>query len=237
MSISSLFFLPHPWLSLSSSLLLSFETTAPLWVHCLLANLIPHTVVAWRNWHWKSQYLPMLSLKKTIFSQYLPAQRVKPWAKKRKQLSHLLRALPKLYHRVTSFHNSTDLESICLFPVLQTTLVVGCLFAHSPQHQIYFFCSPWPLIHILPLDCTIQFYAQQTTILTDYPSDSLTLFSLILLDILKLLNGQHCAKHWKYSSVQGEHSPALRKCKHTYRHNNNFLKCCVKKITQYYKSI
>ena len=158
MSISSLFFLPHPWLSLSSSLRLSFETTAPLWVHCLLANLIPHTVVSWRTWLLKSQYLPVLSLMKTIFSQYLPAQRVEPWAKKRKQLSHVLRAPPKLYHRATSFHNSTDLKSICLFPVLQTTLVVGCLFAHSPQHQIYFFCSPWPLIHILPLHCTIQFF-------------------------------------------------------------------------------
>lgn len=141
MSISSLFFLSHPWLSLSSSLLLSFETTAPLWVHCLLANLIPHTVVAWRTWHWKSQYLPMLSLMKTIFSQYLPAQRVKPWAKKRKQLSHLLRALPKLYHRVTSFHNSTDLKSICLFPVLQTTLVVGCLCPQPTAPDLFLLFS------------------------------------------------------------------------------------------------
>lgn len=59
---------------------------------------------------------------------------------------------------VSSFHSSNDLKSICLFQILQSTLVVGCLFAHSSYHQIYFFRPPWPLTHILPLHCTIQFY-------------------------------------------------------------------------------
>lgn len=48
-------------------------------------------------------------------------------------LIYLERAFSKLYPRATSSLNSNYLKSVCLFPVLQVTLVVGCLFANGTR--------------------------------------------------------------------------------------------------------
>ena len=116
--------------------------------------------------------LPAVSLTEIILSQHLPAQKMGIWMKRKHlliylwfiQIIYLERAFPKLYHRATSSLNSNDLVSLSL---PSSSSRAGCWLPLCPQYQIYFFCSPWPLIHIIPLLCSIQLYTQQITIVTD----------------------------------------------------------------------
>lgn len=71
-----------------STFLFSFETIAPLWVRYLLFDLTPYIFVPLRTWLHESQCLPMVSLVEIILSQYLPAENMGLWMK-RKELSHL----------------------------------------------------------------------------------------------------------------------------------------------------
>ena len=128
MSLSSLLFLPHPGSPSAPSsfpsrlshfcgfitfYLTSLLTFLSLWE----LDYMSHNVFQWFL-SWRLSCLNICLLRKWGYG----------W-RRRSFLIHLERAFPKLYHTATSSLNSNYFKSVCLFPVFQVMLGVGCLFS------------------------------------------------------------------------------------------------------------